>query len=226
MIAFDTSAKTTGNGTSARTLSFTVASANNRMLIVHTNYSTGGLVNELGSVTYNGRALTRFVEQALNAFGDVFRLQVWYLVAPDTGANNLVLTPVATKTLPSASTIYHVASYSEVASDSFSQGVPIWTAQNATPTSNYTTTTVVNNAWVIGHLGVYTGTDAASAVTGNLRQQTNTGAPTLLYMDNGPVSPGLNGVSASTAGNVGWYGTAYYLNPTGTEVFIPQAIIM
>lgn len=226
MIIFDTSAKTTGNGLSARTLAFTVASASDRILVIHTNYGTGGGVNELGTITYNGVSLTRFVQQALSTGGETYRLQIWYLVSPDTGTNNIVFTPIATQTLPSATTIYHVASYSGVASDSFTQGHPTWTLQNATSTSNYTTNTVINNAWVIGSLGVYTGTDVASAVTGTIRQQTNTSAPTLLYMDNGPVSPGLNGISASTVASVGWYGTAYYLNPTGTEVFIPQAIIM
>lgn len=74
-----------------RTVSHTTPNLQNRLLIVtlHLNVNPAAGANA-ASVTYGGNAL--FLADALTEAGDDVRLETWFMIAPPTGANNVVVT--------------------------------------------------------------------------------------------------------------------------------------
>lgn len=93
-ITFDAASTKAGSSTSTLTVSHTVTGSN-RVLIVVT-ISSGG--NDCTGITYGGVALTAISGWAGCATGITACQQGWYLVAPATGANNIVATFGATET--------------------------------------------------------------------------------------------------------------------------------
>jgi uncharacterized repeat protein (TIGR01451 family) len=93
-VAFD-SATSVGQhvaaGTTTVTLAHTTAAGSNRVLVVGISMNiannTGATVS---GVTYNGVALTQ--AGAHNDGGLTRRVEIWYLVAPSTGLNNVIVT--------------------------------------------------------------------------------------------------------------------------------------
>jgi hypothetical protein len=87
LIAIDNTSNATG--TNATTLSWphTVGTANNRLLLVGLSYGNG---QQLLGVTYGGRPLTRRLVQ--NGPGNQNRIEIWYMLAPPSGAANVVAT--------------------------------------------------------------------------------------------------------------------------------------
>ena len=81
-------------GAPTTTLSHTTTTNANRILLVsvHMNVrnSTGATIQ---GITYGGQALT-FLDEATSAIGGTIesRTEVWYLLSPPTGANNVVVT--------------------------------------------------------------------------------------------------------------------------------------
>lgn len=93
-IAFDNaSSADTGGGTSV-TLSHTVNSNTNGLLIVSVMLGTG-ISNDITSVTYNGDAMTfhEFANASTTAFAAV--CAVYYLFTPDTGTHDVAVTTTA-----------------------------------------------------------------------------------------------------------------------------------
>jgi len=66
------------------TISHTVGSLTNGILFVTMAWSTVG--STITGVTYNGVAMTQAIHQATNRSTDI-----WYLVAPDSGTHNVVI---------------------------------------------------------------------------------------------------------------------------------------
>lgn len=137
-IAYDT-VTTSSLWSSVTSITFAhTCSGSNRILFVCTANNVG--VNVTG-VTYNGVAMTN-IGGALSNWAPS-KSYLWYLIAPATGSNNVVVSLSA-----SASVIAMAASYTWVKQswqpDAFSLGWP-------TTTGSYSqsVTTVADNSWAI-----------------------------------------------------------------------------
>lgn len=88
-IAFDAASSSTAN---ASTVTFShTCSGSDRVLVVGTSHRYN---NKTTSVTYNGVNLTKWSE---NINSNICGTQLWYLVAPSTGANNIIVTQSSTE---------------------------------------------------------------------------------------------------------------------------------
>ncbi|HEX9638719.1 MAG TPA: C25 family cysteine peptidase, partial [Acidobacteriota bacterium] len=131
-IGFDTATSAdTGTGTaSSLTFSLTVGSSGNgRLLIVGVSIRNSGS-QTVSSVTYNGVNLTQVGARSNSAHA---RIEIWRLVAPATGANNVVVTMSA-----AARFVAGAASFTGV-----NQTTPVGTffsniGSNSTPSVNVT----------------------------------------------------------------------------------------
>ena len=97
----DTTGKGQANAASL-TFSHTVAAQNNRALLVGVTTRNNVAVS---SVTYNGDALT--LEEVITESGLDTRLEVWYRLQPDTGANNVVVTLASAEDVAAISIGYY-----------------------------------------------------------------------------------------------------------------------
>ena len=143
-ISFDTSTDsapaswgTGGTATWAHT-----CSGSNRILFVGTfNNGNGGIPT---GVTYNGVAMTLIDSQACDNAG--YPQSLWYLIAPATGPNNVVVTWSGSDGINQC----FATSYNNVKQsaqpDSKNKG------SNAGTPITVSTTTVANNCWLVGHL--------------------------------------------------------------------------
>jgi hypothetical protein len=104
VIAFDAATSTNGTASSF-TFSHTVGTGQDRILIVSVafNSSTGSV----SSVTYNSISMTKAISR--QGAAAVLRTEIWYLLNPSTGANNVIATLSA-----STRTIIGSASYTGV----------------------------------------------------------------------------------------------------------------
>lgn len=92
-VAIDTVSYTTANLASSVTLAHYVDSViTNRVLIVEVvlQRNAAGTVSTVSGITYNGTAMTRAVRE--NTYATSISTEIWYLVAPSTGTNNVVVT--------------------------------------------------------------------------------------------------------------------------------------
>lgn len=87
-IAFDTSANGSVSSSGANTVSFTVANNSNRILVVELVARNQTTVTVSG-VTYNGVSMTQDLDSGAGTSGHAYE---YSLVAPATGANNVVIT--------------------------------------------------------------------------------------------------------------------------------------
>lgn len=137
-IAFD-STTTSSLWSSVTSITFAhTCTGTNRILFVATANNLG--VNVTG-VTYNGVAMTQIGSSLSN--GAPSKSYLWYLIAPATGSNNVVVSLSG-----SASVIAKACSYTWVAQtwqpDSNSSTWPTTTTSFTT-----STTTVADNSWLI-----------------------------------------------------------------------------
>lgn len=120
-IAFDAAASGNATGTSLA-YSHTVSGSDRVLIVGVTLYSNS--TQTVSTVTYNGVSMTLI--PSCTAEANDLRVEQWYLVAPATGANNVVVTPTATT--PAISSV--AASFTGV-----DQSTPIGTCATATGTS-------------------------------------------------------------------------------------------
>lgn len=179
-IAFD--ASSTGESVAGATsLTFAhTCTGSDRILFVATAVIVPNGVNVSG-ITYNGVALTKVNES--NPQTNI-ESGLWYLIAPSTGANNIVISAAGTN----ASTIIGGVGMSYTGAQQ--SGVPDSSAIiNTTTTDPFTqsTTTVADNCWVVA--SAYSNT-AVGASTGATSRNTAIGGPRLMGADsNGPKTP-------------------------------------
>lgn len=136
-ISFDASSSCTPTSASTFTWSHTT-SGQDRILIVGVAIRNSGS-NTVSSVTYAGTALTLI---AARNNGTSVRVELWRLVAPATGANNVVVTLDG-----QAKTACGAMSFGGV-----DQTSPIEASNSATGTSatpSVSVSTATNNAWVV-----------------------------------------------------------------------------
>lgn len=119
-------------------------------------------VGTISGVTYNGVAMTTVVGN-LNDSGD-FGMNMWYLINPSTGANNIILTATASDGLAACATSFTGAKQSGQPDATGSAG--------PTTTDNFSqsVTTVADNCWIVW--GFYEGSGAATTgANTTVRQQ-------------------------------------------------------
>lgn len=183
-IALDSSSKngtTWGSGTS---LSWShTCSGTDRVLLVM-SYVYNGTAASATSITYNGVALTKADGVASTLESNNQYVELWYLVAPATGANTI--------------TINYSASVSNSSGDAISftgvdQSNPIdshaASATASTVTSySQATTVVASNCWLAGTIATRNG--PATAGAGTTLRQSNSGTYQVNGDSNTTVSTG------------------------------------
>lgn len=140
-IAFDNA--TAGGGVTAastKTYSHTVNSNTDGILFVF--ISMANINDLLTSVTYAGVTMTRIAYQYNGASDQVY---LYYLVAPASGANNVVITNSTTRNISSMAISYTGAKQTGQP-DAFAISTP----STAASTQTITTTVVGANCWVVG----------------------------------------------------------------------------
>lgn len=94
-------------------------------------------------VTYAGVSMTRVDSQLLASGGNGYTY-LYYLVAPATGANNIVASLSASKT-----GVLHAVSYTEAAQSGQMDSSAKSTGGPGASTKTFTTTTVADNCWIV-----------------------------------------------------------------------------
>lgn len=203
-IAYDSNGTALGSSAlGSFTFAFTVGSGANRILFVGVGHASGP-GEQISAITYGGVSLTKV------AYG--LGSALWYLIAPATGANNLVFTSAA------ATTVYVSASSYSGAKQS---GQPDASVVDTTHTASaggdaaFTTavTTVADQDWIIAaSVGPIFQTGVSSDCTILASQNGNTD---VLY-HKGPVTPaGSNSITIDTGFSGGTPG------PTVLAAFSP-----
>jgi hypothetical protein len=181
-IAFDDSGSVVQNATAASfTWSHTV-SGSNRILVV--GVSIRNTQNEtVTNVTYAGTPLT-FVGARSNETSA--RVEIWQLVAPAVGTDNVVVTLSATaKIIGGAISLTGVDQTTPIGASAFTAG------SSTNPT--LTLTNVATSAWVIDALAFRsTGTSGPTATPGGGQDQRTSG-----YTETGGQGPNIRGKGSS-----------------------------
>jgi len=126
------------------TFEHVVNAGDNRILTVGVTYETsGGVLPSVDTITYDGVGLTKI--GLIEYKADKNAVELWYLLAPNVGTANVVITltgalATASGLLGGAITINGATQQAPEASD---------TASGTSTTASVAITTITNNAWVI-----------------------------------------------------------------------------
>lgn len=138
-IAFD--AASTGTIDSSLTLTFShTCTGSDRILFVAPGIYDGFTTDVLTGITYNGVAMTRV---GMGVAQTNSRTYLYYLINPDTGANNIVITSSASTKIRGTGMSYTGANQSGVP-DAFTSG------NGSSATMTGTVTTIADNCWLVG----------------------------------------------------------------------------
>lgn len=141
-VAFDATANSSGTGVSSLTYSHT-CTGSDRVLIVAITWGDTSITGaSITSVTYNGVALTQYSTR----MGGIGLNEVWYLIAPATGANNIVVTVtnVVPAEAPSSNIVAGSMSFTGV-DQTTPLGTAVTAAANSTGPSASVTGVSTNN---------------------------------------------------------------------------------
>jgi len=143
------------SGATTLTISHTVASGSDRLLIVATNTLQSPVPTYTG-VTYNGVAMTKIDE--VHSPTPLHRVALWYLLAPDVGTANIVVTVSATPVWLRAAN----ADYTGVAQQAYESSAKI--DQNTATPANVAVTLspTTANSWFFGSADAGSATITAS----------------------------------------------------------------
>lgn len=162
---YDSQSTTNGVTVSSLTWSHTCSTSSNRLLVVGVQVEDASASDAVvSSITYNSVALTK-IRSDVEGAGPVNRSELWYLIAPSTGANNIVVTFAGTvdgATAGAVSFTNALQSGQPNANNGFNQG------SNTSITVDVTSTT--DNCIVVDSM--CSGTTAAT-LTGGARQTEN-----------------------------------------------------
>ncbi len=165
-IAYDNSSQaTSGGGASSLTYSHTVGTGDDRILFVYTvNHHTLGSIT---GVTYGGVAMTLIVSDDATANHGQ---EMWYLVAPATGANNVVVSKSdGSGWIDSTAASYEGASQT---------GVPdAYVVPSEATTTSYarSLTTVADNTWITWGMCAFSGATLTAGSNTIVRKQQQAG---------------------------------------------------
>ena len=193
-IAFDAVSTGTTTGT-ALTIAHTCTGADRILFVsVHTNTTT----DVITGVTYGGVAMTRVAEQQATSggAGNLKWTYLYMLVAPASGANNIVI---------SASSSIPMWGYSTSYTGAAQTGQPDSTnSANAASGTGFTitTTTVADNSWVVAGIRNY-----AANVVGSTNYTVRSAAfPIAIGDSNGPKTPAGSIGQTATSSDGQWNG--------------------
>lgn len=191
-IAFD--AATNGNDTTGTSLTFAhTCSGSNRILFVGIVGNTAS--NLISGVTYNGVAMTQIASSPVQVPSDRY-INLYYLVAPATGSNNVVVSASSSTYMAAAA-----VSYTGAAQTSPIDVDGTTTTASANTLSKALTTTV-DNDWTVMICQAGGGINTSGAST-DFRTQGGSGTSWAMY------DSGINIQTAgSTSLTANWSGTA------------------
>jgi len=174
-IAFDNaSSVNAGTGVTSLTYSLTVGSGTNRLLFVGVRI----LSLTTPTVTYAGASMTLVASATFNFGAD--ECYLFALVAPTSGANNVVVTVSTSASISSAASSYTGALQSVTMDNST-------TNNTAGTTATLTLTTVADNCWTVAFSGGGSGTSISAGAGSTLRS--NTGQASGILDSNAPITP-------------------------------------
>lgn len=141
-ISFDASATGSVSSNTTLTFSHTVGAGSNRILWV------AFLVNDaapaaVSSVTYNGVAMTATVDSPFVEQATIYQ-HLFYLVAPASGAHNVVITMASSMSGINAHAVSYAGAKQTGVPDAHATGTGTGT------TGTMTATTVADNSWLVG----------------------------------------------------------------------------
>jgi len=200
MIAFDASSsgyKAGGVGTGTTLTVSHTCTGSNRILFVAVDTEYGASVS---SVTYAGSACT-YITRRTSSGGNV-RMELWYIVAPTVGANNIVIT-ISDET-------YHIGGggVSYTGAKQLSQPDASNTGGNSgTQTFDLSVTTTADNCWLVGNFRADVSTNLWTAGTGTYIRTAIYVDKTKIVDSNGLITPAGTGTLEGTDADVlVWYG--------------------
>lgn len=210
-INFD--AVTTGSTTGTSLTTSHTCTGSDRILMVGVT-SNNGASNFVTGVTYGGVAMTLIGERRK---GDNERwLSLWYLIAPATGANNIVVSASSSTFL-----LADGVSYTGVKQSGQPDASATNIATNAT-TFNTSLTSIADNCWHVMYAGNALGTHTAGTGT-TIR---GTGAASNMCDSNSAKTPAGSATLQLTYGSVNdWGSIIATIAPTATSTFIPRIMM-
>ena len=174
-IAFDASAQATGGTSSPITWSHTCSTSDNRILFVAT-FSQG----TISAVSYNSLALTKILDYDYTS--PTGNGELWYLIAPATGANTVSITHSGSYTVAVS------GSYTGVNQTGFPDASDTQTSGAGDVTTlTSTVTTVADNCWLVA--GTTNEGAALTAGSGAYLRQVGSNAAVALFDSNSAITP-------------------------------------
>lgn len=178
----------------------------NRILFVGVTISQTGSTVTVTGITYNGVALTQVNTSAASTNR---RADLWYLIAPATGANNVIVTLSG---IPDGFFNAGVGSYTGAAQGSQPEASGVSGVPNAsaTTTTAKSLTTLTDNAWMVAcavdGAAANPVIDAGSFFRLSVYNRTGNGYELYFLDSNGAKTP------------VGSYSIGYTHNSTGSDI--------
>lgn len=179
-----------GNSTASLTYSYTTGAGSNRLLLTCITGDTAA--DDISSVTYNGVAMTQIAKVLPPANRWSY---FYYLLAPASGAHNLVITFGSIHFIISGSADYSgVKQSAQPDASTTNTGSPVGPADLAT-----SLTTSANNSWVTMCGGGFSGSQAQLAGTGATRRAVDGSFGTWGLFDSNAV------VTPAGSYSIGWH---------------------
>ena len=209
-IAFDAAATSSALGATTLTYSHT-CTGSNRILWVSVGVNSADSTDHITGVTYSAVAMTRAVASFNDNGANQDQVYLYYLVAPATGANNVVVSSNAAKDIYSVASSYTGAKQT---------GQPDATQHGSTglgvggPNITLTFTVVATGCWIIS-AAVDEQSGSPSAGTGLNATRSSQTFESVTADTNGTVSTGSNSVTWNRA-------TPYYVSAVAAS-FAPSA---
>jgi len=181
-IVFDSASSGASNlATASMTVSHTVATQNNRVLVVGAQSEDASSTDcKVASMTYNGQSLTK-VNEAIAGTSFYLCTSLWYLVAPATGIHDIVVNWTGSVDYATAGgmSLYNVAQLGPEAQNS--------QAINSGTTISTSITTFSDGAWVVdavgsGNPGAFTPTGSGQTERYDVSGDTSAGAGSTRYV--------------------------------------------
>ena len=202
-IAFDATAQA-GQGAVGTTLTYShTCTGSNRILFVSAG-TIGSLVNVTG-ITYNGVALTNIGFQTTGALVTT----LWYLVAPATGANNIVITLLSSNPVTGQSSSFTGASQTGVP-DASGTGGP-----TATTSYSQSLTSIADNCFAVISGIVGNGLTITPGTNTTKDEQENAQLGSFLMHTTAAVTPAGTVTLAGTSSSQTWSSIMATFAPVG-----------
>jgi len=194
-IAFDASSEGSGDAVSSITISHTTSSGSNRIMWVGVWDQNNDTVT---GVTYNGVSMTQANKIRVGTGGGAEYVYLYYLVAPSTGANNVVISrSVSTNSLHGRVITFTGASQTGIP-DASNTG-----QSNSASSLAVSVTVVAANSWVVAMMR---NTNAAVASSDSNFTMRLTSSSIMIADTNGAVSAGSYTGTFNNSGGGGRWG--------------------